>query len=107
MSPAETAAIAAIYDVYADPQPILYVQDSVTLDPIRAIWSDDAAAGFEGVGSTLRKLTYEIRQVDVPKRPSKRDSFTHNGRRWEITDITQRDDVGAWSLVVVDAGAAA
>ena len=58
-------------------------------------------------GSTLRKLTYEIQQSDLPKRPSKtRDSFTHHGRRWEISDVTKRDDIGAWWLVVADAGAA-
>lgn len=102
------AAAAVLFTAFADPERIIYTQDGVVLEPIRAIWTDNAAAGFPGAGSTLRKLTYEIQQSDMPKRPSKtRDSFTHHGRRWEISDVTKRDDIGAWWLVVTDAGAAA
>ena len=107
MNAAEAAALAAIRAAFVDPEPIIYSQDGIVLEPIGAIWTDDAAASFPGAGSTLRKLTYEIQQSDLPKRPSKtRDSFTHNGRRWEISDVTRRDDIGAWWLVVADAGAA-
>lgn len=101
------AAAPVFFKAFADPEPIIYTQDSVVLAPISVITTDDAAAGFEGAGSTLRKLTYEIKQIDLPKRPSKvRDSFTHHGRRWEISDVVQRDDIGAWLLVVADTGAA-
>lgn len=100
------AAAPALFEAFADLEPIIYTQDGVVRDPIRAIYMDDAAAGFPGAGSTMRKLTYEVQQSDFPQRPSKRDSFTHKGHRWEISDITRRDDVGAWWLVVVDAGAA-
>ena len=100
------AAAPVFIKAFADPERIIYKQDGVVLPPIQAIWTDDAAAGFAGAGSTLRKLTYEIQQSDLPKRPSKtRDSFKHRGRRWEISDVTRRDDIGAWWLVVVDAGA--
>lgn len=101
------AAAPVFFKAFADLERIIYTQDGVILPPIRAIWTDDAAAGFPGAGSTLRKLTYEIQQSDLPKRPLKtRDSFTHHGRRWEISDVTKRDDIGAWWLVVADAGAA-
>ncbi len=107
MNEAEAAALAAIRAAFADTEPLHYTQDGKLLDPIHAILSDEAAAGFEGPGSTLRKFTYEIQQSDLPKRPSKtRDSFTHRGRRWEISDVTKRDDIGAWCLVTADAGAA-
>lgn len=99
------AAASVFFTAFADPERILYTQDGVVLEPIRAIRTDSAAAGFEGPGSTLRELTYEIQQSDLPKRPTKRDSFIHNGQRWEISDVTRRDDIGAWWLVVVDAGA--
>ncbi len=108
MNAAEAAALTAIHAAFADSQPVLYIQDGIALPPIRAIWTDAAAAGFEGPGSTLRKLTYEIQQSDLPKRPSKtRDSFTHNAQRWTISDVTRRDDISAWVLVVTDAGATA
>ncbi len=101
------AAASVLFKAFADPERIIYTQDGVVLLPIRAIWTDTAAAGFEGPGSTLRKLTYEIQQSDLPKRPSKtRDSFTHIGRRWAIDDVTKRDDIGAWWLIVSDAGPA-
>ncbi len=101
------AAAPVFFTAFADRELIIYTQAGVVLPPIRAIWSDDAAASFEGAGSTLRKLTYEIRQADLPKRPSKtRDSFTHRGRIWQIADVTTRDDIGAWLLVVADVGAA-
>ena len=107
MNAGEAAALAAIHAAFADPEPLVYEQGGVLLEPIRAIWSDDGAAGFQGAGSTLRQITYEIQQADLPERPSKtRDRFTHRGRRWDISDVTRRDDVGAWCLIVVDAGAA-
>jgi hypothetical protein len=101
------AAAPAFFKAFADPERIIYTQDGVVLEPIRAIWTDDAAASFFGAGGTLRKLTYEIQQSDLPKRPSKtRDTFTHNGRRWAIEEVICRNDIGAWWLVVADAGAA-
>ncbi len=101
------AAAPVFFSAFADREPIIYTQDGVVLPPVYAIRSDDAAASFEGAGSTLRKLTYEVQQRDLPKRPSKaRDSFTHRGRKWQISDVVTRDDISAWMIVVVDAGAA-
>jgi hypothetical protein len=101
------AAAPIVFSAFADREPIVYTQAGVVLQPFRAVLQDDAAATFPGAGSTLRKLTYEVQQADLPKRPSKtRDSFTHRGRRFEISDVTDRTDIGAWWLVVVDTGAA-
>lgn len=75
------------------------------LDPIRVVRSDAAAPAFAGAGSTLRKTSYEIPKTALPDEPSKKDSFTHRGRRWSIDDRTSLDASNAWLLVVSDAGA--
>ena len=104
MSPWDTAS-GVIAAAFADPEPLAYTQSGVTF-PVKAIRSDVAADAFPGPGATLRKVVYEIRQADLPAPASKKDSFVHRGRIWRAEDITRRDDVGAWELVVVDQGAA-
>lgn len=100
------AAAPVIFRAFADPEPIIYTQGGVILPPIRAIRTDEAAPAFEGPGSTLRKLAYEVQQRDLPAEPTKRDSFTHRGRLWTLIEATRMDDVGSWLLMVNDAGAA-
>lgn len=101
------AAAPVIFAAFADPEPIIYTQAGVVLEkPIRVIRSEEGAPAFAGAGASLRKLTYEVRQRDLPAKPTKRDSFTHRGRKWSIEDCTRADDVGAWLLIVTDTGAA-
>lgn len=98
---------AAIFAAFADPEPVVYSQRGVALPaPVRAVRSVDAAPAFAGPGDTLRSTTYEIRQADLPDEPTAKDSFTHRGRRWRVSNVTRDDDAGAWLLMVTDAGAA-
>ena len=96
----------AIRAAFADPEPLDYTQDGLHLPPFQAIRSDRAAPTFEGPGATLRTITYEIEKRALPAVPTKKDSFTHRGRKWSIQDVTSLEDVAAWHLIVTDAGAA-
>jgi hypothetical protein len=100
------AAGQAIIDCFADPEPIIYTGAGLVAQPLTAVRSDWPAPAFAGPGETLRKITYEIQKQLLPEEPSKRNSFTHRGMRWAVDDITSRDDVDAWELVVSIAGPA-
>lgn len=100
------AAGAAINAAFADPEPIVYTQGGAALPPMPAIRSDEGAPTFDGPGRTLRSVSYEIQQQHLPIRPLNNDTFTHRRRRWKVIDVTTHDDVGAWRVVVTDAGAA-
>lgn len=99
------AAAPVFFTAFADLEPVIYIQAGVPLPPIRAIRSTDPAPGFAGPGSSLRKVSYEIRYSDLTDEPTKRDKLAHRGRLWAIQEVTRCDDVGAWLVVVVDAGA--
>jgi hypothetical protein len=101
------AAAAAISAAFADPEPIIYTGAGLVAQPIVAVRSDWPAPAFAGAGETLRKITYEIQKRLLPEEPSKRNTFSHRGLRWAVEDITSRDDVDAWELVVSIAGPAA
>ena len=95
------AAAGAVIDAaFADPEPVIYTGAGLTDKPIRAIRSDTAAPTFEGPGSTLRQVSYEIALADLPQPPRKSDSFIHRARRWKPEDITFRDEIAKWVLVV-------
>lgn len=89
---------------FIDPEPLIYTGAGLSGLPIWAIWSDVPASDFAGPGQTLRKVTYEIKQSDLPERPDKTNRFAHRGRTWKVEDVTQRDDIGKWELVVEDLG---
>jgi hypothetical protein len=100
------AAAPIVFSAFADREPIIYTQAGVVIGQIRAIRSDDAAPNFQGAGASLRKVTYEVRKRDLPAEPSKRDTFTHRGRKWSIAERISLDELDAWQLIVTDAGAA-
>ena len=85
---------------------IIYTGAGLTGAPITAIKQDSAASSFLGPGDTLRRITYEVDQADLPQAPTKKNTFVHGGIRWQVDDITKRDDIGKWELVVVDTGPA-
>lgn len=95
---------AAIDAAFADPEQIIYTGAGLTAKPISAIRSDDAAPTFPGPGATLRRVSYEVSKSDLPATPSKKNTFTHRGIVWLVEEITSRDEVGKWELVVVDGG---
>lgn len=101
------AAGQTIFNAFADPEPIIYTGAGLVEQPLRAVRSDWQAPAFAGAGETLRKITYEIQKQLLPGEPTKRNTFTHRGMRWSVEDITNRDDVDAWELVVSIAGPAA
>lgn len=98
------AALAAISAMFAEP--IIYTGAGLIEEPIVAIKSDAPAGGFNGRGATLRQISFEVAQVLLPSQPEKRDMIQHKGSLWRVTDITRRDDVAAWELVVTRDGAA-
>ena len=103
MTPWDVAS-AAIDRAFNDPEPIIYTGAGLVGAPLAAIRSDTAAPAFNGAGKTLRTITYEVRQADLPEQPRKSNTFTHRGHLWRVEDITRRDDIGKWELVVTDGG---
>jgi hypothetical protein len=102
-----SAAGAAIRAAFADAEAASYHRDGgPVIAGLAVIVMDERAGEFSGPGSSLRKITYEVDQAELGLEPSKRDTLRHRGRKLVIEDITRRDDVGAWWLVISDGGAA-
>lgn len=100
----EAAALAAIRAEFVDPEPATYIQSWGALPPLAVVRLETSAPSYEGPGRTLRTITYQILQADLPEEPTKRDKLIHRGRQWAIDDVTRRDDIGEWDLIVSDAG---
>ena len=94
------AAGAAIDAGFADPESLLYFGAGLVRKPLSGIRMVDPAQSFDGAGSTLRQISYEVCQADFEGDPRVGDHFTHRGRRWNVQDVTRRDDIGKWVLVV-------
>jgi hypothetical protein len=99
------AIIDAQFADEAEPN-IIYTGGGLTAEEIPAIWSDVPAPGFEGPGSTLRTVIYEVPQSSFTEEPENDDTFTHRTRRWSVENVTRRDDIGKWELIVADIGEA-
>ena len=99
-------ASAAIDAVFADPEAIVYTGGGLVAAPVKAIRLDLDAPEFDGVGSTLPRIVYEVAFAAFPGEPKKPDFFTHRGRRWNIQQAQRRDDVGKWRLDVTQGPAA-
>lgn len=68
---------------------------------ISAVKSDQSADPFQGPGSTGRMIKFEILKSALPARPDKDDEIVEaSGIDWSVIDITDRDDIGAWHLIV-------
>lgn len=102
MLPHEAAAQAAIHAVYAEP--ILYTGGAFVDEPLTAVPSDMGAPAFQGAGATLRELSFEIPRGSLPFDPDKTHLIfrVNTGETWRVNDITRRDDIGAWVLIVED-----
>lgn len=98
---------AAIDRVFADPAPIIYTGAGLTASPVSAIRTDDPAPEFTGPGQSARTIGYEVAIAALPNKPSKSDYFAHRGRKWRVIDITTRDEISKYVLIVQDDGAAA
>lgn len=91
------SAAAAIHGAFG--AAVTYVPKSGSQKSLTAIRSDEPAGDFMGAGSTMRTVSWEVRQSDVPD-PVKGDAIRADSVEWTVIDITRRDDVGAWVLIV-------
>ena len=99
MRPHEEAALAAIRAAFEEE--VTYTGAGLTAAPIMAIFTDAAGLAFLGPGSTVRQTNFEIAQSALPQRPRKGNIIVQeSGKRWKANDITQRDDVEAWVIIV-------
>jgi hypothetical protein len=88
-----------IHDAFA--QPISYAGVTIAPKAITAVKSDVPAEAFLGPGRTVRHVSFEIQQADLPRRPKKGDTITEEGgRAWSVINATDRDDVVAWEVAV-------
>jgi hypothetical protein len=90
--------IAAIHAAFAEP--VAYTGAGLGGATIAAIKSDEAGDPFQGPGSTVRKISFEVLQAALPGTPAKGNIIVHAGTSWRVIDITRRDDVAAWALIV-------
>jgi hypothetical protein len=90
--------IAAIHAAFAEP--VTYTGAGLAGATIAAIKSDEPGDPFQGPGSTVRKIGFEVRQAVLPAAPAKGNIIVHAGTSWRVIDITRRDDVAAWGLIV-------
>ena len=97
-------ADAAAHEIHAEfALPIRYTGAGVTNKALDAVKANSPAAVFQGAGSTARQTSFEILCADLPQRPGRRDLIVENdgtGRRWSVIDVTDRDDVNAWVVLV-------
>lgn len=98
MSPfaAASAAIDAAFG-----EPVVYTGGGLPdAGTISVIWIEDPAPAFMGPGATARKVSCEIRQADLPKRPAKADRIARGDRVWAPNDVTDLDDIGKWLVTL-------
>lgn len=95
---------AAIHASFA--LPVLYTPHGGIGIPITAVFSDIGAPNFNGPGATVRTITWEVLQSDVGQ-PDKGDVITGGDDLplrlrgdWSVEDVTRRDDVASWELIV-------
>jgi hypothetical protein len=95
--------VADIHAAFVEDLPIRYTGAGLVDAPVSAVRSDTAASEFQGAGSTLRQISFEILQADLPGVPAKGDTLVEDdgdGARWRVNEKRRRDDVGAWELIV-------
>jgi hypothetical protein len=97
----EAAAAETIAATFA--AAIVYTGAGLDRATIPAIRTERSAEPFEGPGATLREVAFEVRQEHLPEDPRKSDLIEDGDDQWQVNDITRRDDVGAWRLIVVRA----
>lgn len=100
MHPVDAAALADIRSEYGEE--IRYTGAGLSGATITAIWTDDAAPMFMGPGETTRMVGFEIDQADLPQDPRRGNTIlrVETGETLTVNDVTRRDDVDAWVVVV-------
>ncbi len=99
----EAAALAAIDAAFEEP--VIYTGGGLAVPTVlRVIWSDVAADAFQGAGNTTRSVSCEVRQADLPQPPAKSDRILRDGVVWGPNDVTRRDDISKWAIVLKKTG---
>lgn len=102
----------AIHDAFADP--ITYTGGGLSGAEITAVRGDEEADPFQGPGSTLRRVWFEVMQSDLSSDPANDDAIDEldgvggspiSGRSWTVINVMRRDDVFAWRLTVTRSSA--
>lgn len=102
MLPHEAAALDVIRATW--PCPVLYTGAGLDAQPVSSIKSDTAGQPFQGFEGRPREVSFEIAQALLPGEPDKHNLIEElTGERWEVIDITDRDDIGAWVFIVEEA----
>ena len=94
----EVSALAVVRAHYEEP--VIYTGAGLNGETIGAIPSEDRAPAFQGAGSTLRSLSFEIAYSTLPERPRKGNEIVWKGKPYSVDDITEHDDIEAWGLGV-------
>lgn len=81
-------------------EPIFYTGAGVADTPLDAIPSETAAPAFNGPGSTVRMVTFEIAFGALPQRPKKGNLIVHASGRWSVLEILDDSSISAWILTV-------
>ena len=95
-------ALADLDVEFAGVEPLLYSCSGAAPIPIMGPWSEQDL--LDGGRRVVYELAYSL---PLASSPSTRDSFTHRGRRWSVTDVRRSDLLQRWELTVADQGAAA
>jgi len=89
----------AIHNQFA--KVVQYTGAGLTAGDVKAVKSDQPADPFQGAGSTARMIRFEILKSALPTSPEKGDGIVEiSGLDWSVIDITDRDDIDAWHLIV-------
>jgi hypothetical protein len=97
----EAAALVAIRGTYEEP--VVYTGAGLVGATINAIPSNVGGEPFQGAGETVREQSFEIAKALLPQEPATEETIQHGGKTWEVVNVTERDDVDAWVLIVTEA----
>lgn len=67
---------------------------------------EEPADEFQGFAGKARRVSFEIPKADLSRKPRKGDLIveTEAADRWRVNDVANRGDIGAWIVIVEDAG---
>lgn len=93
-------ALAAVFAAFADTL-ITYTGAGLAAPTdMLVVWSNVAGDDFQGPGNTTRTISCEIRKSMLPGRPAKADTLKRGVEIWGPNEVVDRDDVGAWQIVL-------
>jgi hypothetical protein len=97
--PGADADAIAIHNAFS--KVVQYTGAGLTAANISAVKSDQPADPFQGAGSSARMIKFEILKAVFSADPDKGNEIVEaSGLNWSVIDITDRDDIGAWDLIV-------